>query len=117
MKSGPATAAGSPSLAEHVGRYDHEGRPSSRRGKEAPSQICMVGGAGRANLRARIDLYALYKCPTRSSVNRQAMFANAVLVVDAASADEFRTTVLAQRFVVFRTSVLEGRATQHRLLA
>ena len=40
--------------------------------------------------------------------------ANTVLVVDAASADEFRTTVLAQRFVVFRTSVLEGRATQQR---
>jgi len=44
----------------------------------------------------------------------QAIFANAVLVVDAASADEFRTIVLAQRFVVFRTSVLEGRATQQR---
>jgi len=42
------------------------------------------------------------------------MFANAVLVVDAASADEFRTPVLAQRFVVFRTSVFEGRATQQR---
>lgn len=35
-----------------------------------------------------------------------------MLAVDAASADKFRTIVLAQRFEMFRTSVLEGRATQ-----
>ena len=34
----------------------------------------------------------------------------------AASADEFRTTVLAQGLVVLWTSVLEGRATQLRVM-
>jgi hypothetical protein len=33
-------------------------------------------------------------------------------VVDATYVDEFKTLVLAQLFVVFRTSVLESRATQ-----
>ena len=57
---------------------------------------------------------AVFKFGHKDRGKWQAILANAVLVVDAASADEFRTTVLAQRFVVFRTSVLEGRATQQR---
>ncbi len=43
------------------------------------------------------------------------MFLSNVLVVDAASVNEVRTPVLVQRFMVLRTSVLEGRATQPRV--